>query len=48
VEREGAYAGARTRDGGWGLPCWANRNGVWGRNMGAQPNIGYGVGALLE
>jgi len=33
---------------GMGSEEWGLRNGVWRRNMGAQPNMGSGVGALLE
>jgi hypothetical protein len=48
VREERGGARARTRDGGWGLFCWANQNGVWGRNMGVHPNMGSGVGSLLK
>lgn len=47
-ERERAHVGDTTHDGGWGLSCYANKNGVCERNMGAQPNIESRVGVLLE
>jgi len=33
---------------GWGLGCWANRNGVCREDLGAHPKLGALVGALLE
>jgi len=39
-EREGACAGARTRDGGWGLPCLGQPEWSLGEKYGCPAKYG--------